>query len=259
MHHVLIKFVGITIYTYSALLAVSALAGLSVAFYDGRRRGLQSSKVGDAALSLLLGGIAGARAEYVLLNLEYFREQPSAALQIWQGGFALHGGLAGGILALALFTASRKRPFWLMADVLARGFSLSAAIGWLACLFGGCAYGRMGFGLLYFEWHDLFGVTASRFAVQPLGAALHLLLFAGLWMLRRRDIVPGLTLAIFLLASGCIHFGLGFARGDESLMFLVWRADQWLSLVQMIAALILITRHTRHARSPKNSDAVGLG
>ena len=135
------------------------------------------------AVLTLLGGVIGARLEYVMLNIEYFREQPAAALRVWQGGLALHGGLWLGLLVLFGYARARRIRFWALADVLALGMSLGAVLGWIACLYGGSAYGRLGFGPLYFVWYDTFGVTASRFAVQPLGAALSLALCVTLILL----------------------------------------------------------------------------
>ena len=72
---------------------------------------MRDAGVGFARQTLLMlysgrsiAGILGARLEYVLINPEYFGEQPGSAFAIWQGGFAYYGGLLAGILALGLWT-----------------------------------------------------------------------------------------------------------------------------------------------------------
>ncbi len=236
MHQVLVEIGGFKLQTYSLLMAIAALFGFAVALHEGNRRGMRSLDIADAALWAAIGGILGARLEYVLVNPEYFGEQPGGALQIWQGGFAYHGGLLGGVLVLILWTRLKRVPFWEVADALSLGFCLSVVIGWAACLFGGCVYGRMGFGPLYFTWYDIFGVTASRFAVQPLGIALTLVLFGVLFLFRDRMPFPGATFVSFVLVSGLFHFGLSFGRGDETLVWNGLRVEQWLAAVQVASA-----------------------
>lgn len=235
---VLFRFGDFTFSTYSAVMALAVLAGLALALLEARR--LQQAGYGatlDAVLCLLLGGLIGARLEFAVLNLEFFQEQPSAIWQIWQGGLAYHGGVLGGALALAAYAGWRRMSFWRLADALTPGLALAVVIGWVACFLGGYAYGQMGFGWLYLVWHDLYGVTASRLAVQPLGVGLSLVAFIAVWLARPVFRRPGVLFSLFLLLNGLIHFALGFGRGDESLLWSGWRVDQWLALGQAAAGL----------------------
>jgi phosphatidylglycerol:prolipoprotein diacylglycerol transferase len=50
------------------------------------------------ALVAVVTGIIGARAWFVLLNIDYFWEHPLESYQIWLGGQSIQGGLIGGIL-----------------------------------------------------------------------------------------------------------------------------------------------------------------
>lgn len=238
MHHAILQLGGVTIYAYSLLMALAVLIGVSVAVWDGRRRSLEYADVLDAAILTLLAGLLGARLEYVLLNLGYFAEQPVAALRVWDGGLALQGGLWLGIAALVVHAGLRRRPFWPLVDALALGLSAATVLGWLACLYGGCAYGRTGFGTLHFTWHDAFGVTASRFAVQPLGAGLSLVLFVVLLLARKRMFSGGVLL-LFLAISGLAQLGLGFMRADDASYLAGWRSDQWLNAAQALAGGVL--------------------
>jgi phosphatidylglycerol:prolipoprotein diacylglycerol transferase len=258
LHHVLLKVGGFSVYTYSLLMAAAVVGGFIVALHEGKRVGLRQLDVADAVLWAVIGAILGARLEYVLLNWEYFREQPELPFHMWEGGFAYHGGLLAGILVLVLYARLKRLSFWLLADALALGFALSVTIGWAACLFGGCAYGQMGFGLLHFTWYDVFGVMASRFAVQPLAIALSLILFAVLWLLRARMPFSGSLFLLYLMISGVIHFALGLERGDETLWWWGLRVDQWLALGQvLLAAGVGVYRGWSLARSQGTSSPTG--
>jgi phosphatidylglycerol:prolipoprotein diacylglycerol transferase len=236
LHNVLLQIGDFHIYTYSVVMVVGVLTGTVIAFREGERVGLPAAVLIDMLIGAVIGGVAGARLEYVLLNMEYFREQPDAAFRVWEGGFAYHGGLIGGILVLILYSRLKRLNFWKVADAVTLGFALSVAIGWIACFFAGCAYGRLGFGPLYFVWYDIFGMMASRFAVQVVGMGLSLLLFLALWLVRSRLPFPGSLFLLFLIISGSIHFALGFVRGDETLWLWNWRVDQWLAIGQVAIA-----------------------
>lgn len=234
---ILFEIGDFSLYTYSCLMALAVLAGLAVALLGAKRAALRAVDVFDAVLCSAIGGIIGARLEYICLNLEYFREQPGAIWQIGQGGLAYHGALLAGALTLIAYARFKRLSFWSLADALTPGLVLSLSIGWVACLYGGYAYGKMGFGPLYFAWHDLFGVMASRFAVQPLGAGLTFAVFIALWFARPALCRPGALFLLFLFLTGFIHFGLGFGRGDETVLWAGWRVDQWLALGQAAVAL----------------------
>ncbi len=67
---------------------------------------------------VLIGAIVGARLGDVLFyqNWSTLLHNPLSVFAIWQGGLASHGGAIGILIALWLFSRSRKIPFWLAVD-----------------------------------------------------------------------------------------------------------------------------------------------
>ena len=49
-------------------------------------------------MSALLLGIIGARAYYVIFNLDYYLQNPSEIIAIRNGGLAIYGGIITGIV-----------------------------------------------------------------------------------------------------------------------------------------------------------------
>lgn len=69
---------------------------------------------------LILGVIIGGRLGYVLFyNLEYYLQNPSAIIRIWDGGMAFHGGFIGVVFAVIIFSRANKIPLWSTADLVA--------------------------------------------------------------------------------------------------------------------------------------------
>ena len=59
----------------------------------------------------------------------FYREHPGLIPALWLGGFATHGLLIGGFLAVALFAVVWKKPFLALADTLAVPAALLMAMG----------------------------------------------------------------------------------------------------------------------------------
>jgi phosphatidylglycerol:prolipoprotein diacylglycerol transferase len=54
---------------------------------------------------------------------------------------SFHGGLAGGLLAGAIYLRKHRLPVLAIADAAAPGLALGYAIGRVGCLLNGCCYG----------------------------------------------------------------------------------------------------------------------
>jgi phosphatidylglycerol:prolipoprotein diacylglycerol transferase len=121
-------------------LGILAAAGLSEHLY--RRRGGRPGVMADMVLPVMIGVILGARALFILVEREYYIQNPLEILMVWKGGLVFYGGLIGGALAFVLTTRLRRLPLWEMADILAPGVALGHALGRLGCFFAGSCYGR---------------------------------------------------------------------------------------------------------------------
>jgi phosphatidylglycerol:prolipoprotein diacylglycerol transferase len=79
----------------------------------------------------VLLGLLAARAMYVSDHWSYFRDHTDQITQLWQGGLAWHGGLIGGALGTAAFSAWRKLDVRAVFDTLTPGLMGGAVLGWI--------------------------------------------------------------------------------------------------------------------------------
>ena len=78
--------------------------------------------ISDLIFSLILGTILGARIGYILFyDFDSFAANPGRILRLWEGGLSFHGGLAGVLIASALFIRKRNLTFVPLIDALALG------------------------------------------------------------------------------------------------------------------------------------------
>ncbi|TEU14252.1 MAG: prolipoprotein diacylglyceryl transferase [Anaerolineales bacterium] len=273
MHPILFRFGSTIIYTYTILLDVGLVCGLVVACLEGKRRGIAPERIVDAALWAVVAGIAGGRVGYVLANQEYFAENFREAFYVWEGGLAFQGAFLAGLLALFLYSAYHKLPFLALADTAAMGLALGQVFGWLGCLMSGCAYGLESHGAtsilacLSLYLPDIYGISAPRFATQPLASALSLATFILLWATRRRwPFDPsaelrassaqdrpfdysGFAFTLYLLLYAGGQFLLEFIRGDEAIYWGPWRVSQWIYLAEAALALVFLAYLSRKFKS----------
>jgi prolipoprotein diacylglyceryltransferase len=240
---------------FSVALALSVLAGLfwlAWASPDRVRLGTLQDEHDfrvrfDMGLSVLVGGLIGARLAIVLAHWSYYIERPIEMLKFWQGGLSWSGAAVGGLLALVIFALVTKRSFWSLADHLAAPVAFLAAGLWIGCLVDGCAYGIGGLtGPLAITSSDMFGVVSARWPTQVVGAVCSLLILLGVFLLRTRLKQPGLMASLVLTLLATMMLALSFTRADP--VGLLWglRLDMLGSAFMLIAGLAgLIFRLTK--------------
>ncbi len=169
---------------YRAALTVGVILGTVLSLWVGRRSGLPLTVGVDGVLSAAVGGLLLGRLVYVAAHLAYFREHPTAAPALWQGGLSAPGVVVGGVVGAAVLARIRRQapgPLW---DALAPGAAVVLLAAYLGCLRAGCACGRETWpqdGLLWAlsaDLPDLYGLRAPRVAVPVLGMGWGALMLA---------------------------------------------------------------------------------
>ena len=260
MHPTLFSIGNLNIPTYTVLLDLGLILGLLLTYYEGKRQLDRGTLALDFGLWVVIGGILGGRIAYVLANWSAFSEEWVAVFRIWEGGLSFHGAVLGGLLVMVLFAywgQGDEHPVSLgqLADLLTPGLALGIVFGWAACLMGGCAYGVLGEGLGYAILPDLYGVEASRFATQAVGIGYALLLFLGVWLLRRRWPFTGIGFLLYVLLYFAGQFFLEFSRGDEAIYLGSLRLAQVLDLALALASAVALLALWWRWRTAPEEDA----
>ncbi len=213
-------------------MEAGTLAGVLLAALLARRRmgplGVSRLDLLDLSLAALIGGAVGARLFHAVPC--WVRGLDAAAAGSWSAGSGIYGGLAGGVLGLALAARFKGKPVLGVLDATASVVPAGFALGKLGCFLAGCCYGapcgvppgaRFAPGSLAFETQRAAGLlppgSAASLPVHPTQLyemAFGLALFAGFTVLRRRSRRPGETVLVFAVLYSAWRFGIEFLRDD---------------------------------------------
>ena len=166
----------------------------------------------------ILGVILGGRLGYVLFyNLDFFLQNPGAILRTWEGGMSFHGGAAGVIIAMLVFSRIKRIHPADLADRLVPAVPIGLLLGRLANYINGELWGRVT--SPEFPLATIFPadpLQLPRHPSQLYEAALEgLVLGLILWAITRTGIRRWLPSGVFLLGYGLARFMVEFVREPD--------------------------------------------
>jgi phosphatidylglycerol:prolipoprotein diacylglycerol transferase len=227
----------------------------------GGKPPITPDQFGDLFVWITLGVIAGGRLGYVLLYGilycgfagdagpacgglpgAYFTD-PIKIIAAWEGGMSFHGGLAGVVLAIWLFTRNHKLSIASVGDLIAAATPIGLFFGRIANFINGELWGKE----TNVPWAMVFPNALPpgipRHPSQLYEASMEgLLLFILLQVLIFRFQVhrrPGLVIAWFLTGYGAFRFIAEFFRDSESKIAGWFSMGQALSLPMWAAAALI--------------------
>lgn len=138
-----IKILSLEISTYFLILSCVFTGAIFYLLKRARTLGLSTVKALDLYMTLAVSGFVGARVFYILYQEpQFYLKHPEQVLYFWNGGYVFFGGVLGGLLAFYIFCKIKKEKFVVWLNFATPLLSVGYALGRLACLMGGCCYGK---------------------------------------------------------------------------------------------------------------------
>jgi phosphatidylglycerol---prolipoprotein diacylglyceryl transferase len=255
VHQILFHIGSYPIRSYGTIVAFAILLAIGMATYMAKQERKYEEHISGMAIWAILGALIGARAWQVFFfEWAYYSTHLGEMIAIWNGGLSIQGGLVGGFLGGGFYTWKNKIKFWEFADIVAPGIILGQAVGRIACLLNGDAFGSptgSTFGLIYPEGTFAYDVYGS----QPLWPAevwegqWDLIVLALLFLIRMRKVPTGYIFLTYNILYSFGRFMLEFLRGDSD-RFGGLTAAQWTSLVVIaLAAVVMVWLRFRPAQT----------
>jgi phosphatidylglycerol:prolipoprotein diacylglycerol transferase len=258
MYPQLFELGPITVYTYGVLLAAAYLLGLKLAMVRAKARGLDSNRVLDLGIYIIISALIGAKLLLLVTDFRTFTSNPRELLTLARSGGVFYGGLILAVVVALIYIRRIGLPLWTTCDVFAPGIAIGHVVGRFGCLFAGCCFGKP----TTLPWGITFTNTFAATNVgTPLNVPLHptqlyeagaeaLILLLLLKTEPKGRYFPGRTFWLYMLLYAISRFIIEFFRGDERGTVGMFSTSQFISLVLAplaVAMLVYLSRQTTPA------------
>ena len=224
----------LTLQTFGIMFALGFVAaGLLVA-----RRLKELGKPVDWAYEMifaaLVGGIVGARVDYIIQNYDSVSDDLFG--NIFSGaGLVWFGGAVGGAIGVLLWARWRRMFNLTLLDICAPGLAIGYAVGRIGCqLSGDGDYGIAWDGPWAMAYPDGTEPTTETVHPTPIYETLAMgLVTYVLWRLRF-TFRPGLLFALYLVLAGAERFLIEFIRRNDDVAVGLTQA-QLISVAMILA------------------------
>lgn len=178
-----------------------------------------------------IGILIGAKIMYFVSKLpiiipnfdvyiEYWKTNPTGALNYSFGGLVFYGGLIGAVLGAFIYCKQYKMPFLPLMDIFAPLIPFVHGMGRIGCFLAGCCYGKEyhGFGSVQFPENELIPTLddVPRVPVQLIEAGLNFVIAAVLYILMKRGkMKTGQLMGIYIVYYTVVRFLMEMLRGDD--------------------------------------------
>ena len=242
----------ITLQTFGIAFAIAFIAAGAVLGRRLREIGKPTDWTYEVTICALVGGIVGARLNYVIQN--YDAVKGDLLGNLFSGsGLVWFGGAIGGAIAVGLWAWRRKMLNLTLLDICAVPLAVGYALGRIGCQVSGDGdYGK--------AWDGPWAMAYPH-GTKPIDTTVHPtpiyetlamgLVAYFLWRLRDR-VQPGVLFAIYLVLAGTERLLVEFIRRNTP-EFLGLTQPQLISVVMMIAGgawLVVKARRGELLRSP---------
>jgi len=244
------------IYTYGPIMALAFLAAFGLVSHLVRVKGEDLEFYTDLFLWLIVVGVAGAKALYIITDWRDFLERPLDLLNCRKGGLVWYGGVLANFIFIYFYARRKGKAFLSVTDLLVAPLALGLAIGRWGCLMGGCCYGKacgLPWAITYPPWTpgSLYPPIPPWVAVHPspiyesIGALGIAILCYLAYTRNKRPVLATLT---YFTLYPLLRFFLEYFRGDVERKFVipeVLSTSQFISILVIIPALIYLIRVLR--------------
>ncbi|GHU74505.1 prolipoprotein diacylglyceryl transferase [Clostridia bacterium] len=261
---------GFSVYWYAILIMLGFAAALFLARREAKRIGHDPVLYEDFTLWILIVGIIGARAYYVIFSWDNYRNNPLEVFNIREGGLAIYGGIIAVFFASLVFVRLKKIELLPFLDVIAPCVAVAQAIGRLGNFVNREVFGGYTDGLFAMRYR------AEQAAAIPPSVAEHMInengvlyiqvqptflyeslwnvgLFALLTYFSRRKRFDGQILLMYFIGYGIGRFWIEGIRTDQLMLGGVPVSQALSAILAVLCGVIFIYKlKTEGSKCSKN-------
>jgi len=238
------------IHIYALCILAGIIFAIVIANHRLTKRGGESGVAIDIALWAVPFGIVGGRIFHVLTHLNdyfYAGADLSAVFRVWEGGLAIYGAIALGLVGAYIGARIAGVRLWSYLDAVAPGVLLAQAIGRWGNYFNQELFGTP----TTLPWGLEIDPTNSAYPIGlPAGVLFHpTFLYESIWSIfgvilllwldKRYDLRWGKMFALYIAFYSVGRIWTESLRIDPSEVFLGLRTNIWSALAGILAAIVI--------------------
>lgn len=238
----ILEFGAVQLRWYGVLFVGSFFLGLMILQWIYKREKKNPSVLDNLLIYVMVGAVVGARLMHCFAyEPEFYLSHPLEILKVWKGGLASHGGLAGVLLSLYVFSKRYNTSYlWLLSRIAIPG-ALTAAFVRFGNLFNSEILGLPS----ELPWAIIFKRVdlVPRHPVQLYEAFAYLIIFVILIIIYRKvspifatKILPGIFLVLVFTARFFIEYTK--TKQEAYTIDLPFSAGQMLSIPYIVLGVV---------------------
>lgn len=143
MNRIALDLGFIQIYWYSIFIFLGIFFACTMILRECKKQKINEDFIVNLIFYTVIVGLIGARAYYVLFNLDYYLSNPLEILEVWNGGLAIHGGIIAGVLCIVIYCKKYNAKLLKVLDIVVVGLIIGQAVGRWGNFFNQEAYGAI--------------------------------------------------------------------------------------------------------------------
>ncbi len=189
---------------------IAIIAALFVALKEAARKNINSDRIVNIAILMVAGSVIGARTFFVAEMRSYYGTHPMEIFYLGDGGLMFYGGAIGAfIFVFAYIRYAKINNFPEIFDTIAPSLAIGELFGRIGCALTNEHVGA----ITALPWGQFFpDDNTVRHPVSIYMAINGLLLFAILWIMRKKIKTSGMLFLSFLFLYAITRFFLDFTR-----------------------------------------------
>jgi len=259
MFPVLFQIGPIIVYSLWLFIGLAFILGVFIFSYLAKSKRLNLNFIYKYTFQIFIFGLIGARLLFVIRHFGIYFQDFSVdtvinILAIWDKGLSLLGALIGIGLSILIYSLKDKEQTLKWLDTLTIATISGLAIGHIGAFLDGVNYGIP----TNLFWGVTFDNPSIKYAVDihptQIYAFIYSAVIAGVlvYLHRKRKIEKGKIMLYGLLSYFSLVFLEGFLRGDDVIVLLSLREEQWFALlIILITGGFMIYRYNKSRSSKK--------
>lgn len=233
-----IRIGNFTIAYYGIIISIAMLIGFAIVTHFAKKQNINDDIFYDVFIIIIVLGIIGARAYYVIFKWDYYQIRPHEILDIRAGGLAVFGGIILATIGIIVYCIIKKINVIKILDLTMIGVAIGQAIGRYGNFFNMEAYGDYTNNIVAMRLREEYLDPANITWIQSLNvieeegiqyiqahptflyeSLLNIVLFVVLiYILSKKHKFDGQLLATYLIGYGIIRAIIETFRTDSLMM-----------------------------------------